>query len=89
VISLVGLASSITDGIVCIVFFIVYQQIENYLIYPRVMRRSVRVSDVAALVAALLGVGLFGVVGALIAIPMVAAVQLILREVAFPSLDER
>jgi predicted PurR-regulated permease PerM len=89
VISLVGLASSITDGIVCIVFFIVYQQIENYLIYPRVMRRSVRVSDVAALVAALLGVGLFGVIGALIAIPMVAAVQLILREVAFPRLDER
>ncbi|MEU4619094.1 AI-2E family transporter [Actinoplanes sp. NPDC023801] len=89
VISLVGLASSITDGIVCIVFFIVYQQIENYLIYPRVMRRSVRVSDVAALVAALLGVGLFGVIGALIAIPMVAAIQLIMREVLLPSLEER
>jgi predicted PurR-regulated permease PerM len=89
IVSLVGLASSFTDGIVCLVFFLIYQQIENYLIYPRVMRRSVRVSDVAALVAALLGVGLFGVIGALVAIPMVAAVQLILREVAFPSLDER
>ncbi|MEV0900955.1 AI-2E family transporter [Actinoplanes sp. NPDC049802] len=89
VVSLVGLASSVTDGIVCIVFFVIYQQVENYLIYPRVMRRSVRVSDVAALVAALVGVGLFGVVGALVAIPMVAAVQLILREVTFPSLEER
>jgi predicted PurR-regulated permease PerM len=89
IVSLVGLASSLTDGIVCLVFFLIYQQVENYLIYPRVMRRSVRVSDVAALVAALLGVGLFGVIGALIAIPMVAAIQLILREVAFPSLDER
>ena len=89
VISLVGLATSITDGVVCIVFFLVYQQVENYLIYPRVMRRSVRVSDVAALVAALLGVGLFGVVGALVAIPMVAAVQLISREVLLPSMQER
>jgi predicted PurR-regulated permease PerM len=89
VISLVGLASSIADGLVCIVFFIVYQQVENYLIYPRVMRRSVRVSDVAALVAALLGVGLFGVIGALVAIPMVAAVQLIAREVLLPSMQDR
>ena len=89
IVSLVGLASSVTDGLVCIGFFLIYQQVENYLIYPRVMRRSVRVSDVAALVAALLGVALFGVIGALIAIPMVAAVQLIVREVALPSLEER
>ncbi|GAA0465828.1 putative PurR-regulated permease PerM [Actinoplanes campanulatus] len=89
VVSLVGFAESVTAGIVCIVFFIVYQQMENYLIYPRVMRRSVRVSDVAALVAALVGVGLFGVIGALVAIPMVAAIQLIMREVAIPSLEDR
>jgi predicted PurR-regulated permease PerM len=89
VVSLVGFASSPTDGIVCIVFFIVYQQIENYLIYPGVMRRSVKVSDVAAVVAALLGVALFGVVGALVAIPMVAAIQLLMREVMVPSMDQR
>ncbi|GIF10596.1 AI-2E family transporter [Actinoplanes teichomyceticus] len=89
IVSLVGLASSVTDGVVCIVFFIVYQQVENYLIYPNVMRRSVKVSDVAAVVAALLGVALFGVVGALVAIPMVAAVQLITREVLVPSMDQR
>ena len=58
-------------------FFVVYQQVENYLIYPNVMRRSVKVSDVAAVVAALLGAALFGVIGALAAIPMVAAIQLI------------
>ncbi|MGX6605750.1 AI-2E family transporter [Micromonosporaceae bacterium Da 78-11] len=89
IVSLVGLASSLTDGVVCIVFFIIYQQVENYLIYPNVMRRSVKVSDVAAVVAALLGVGLFGVIGALIAIPMVAAVQLIGREVVVPSQQNR
>jgi predicted PurR-regulated permease PerM len=89
IVSLVGFASSVTDGLVCVIFFIVYQQVENYLIYPNVMRRSVKVSDVAAVVAALLGVALFGVVGALVAIPMVAAVQLIIREVVVPSQQSR
>ncbi|MFI7546350.1 AI-2E family transporter [Actinoplanes sp. NPDC049599] len=89
IVSLVGLADSLATGIVCIVFFVIYQQVENYLIYPRVMRRSVKVSDVAAVTAALLGVGLFGVIGALIAIPMVAAIQLIVREVVYPSMEEK
>ncbi len=89
IVSLVGFASSVTAGIVCVVFFIVYQQVENYLIYPNVMRRSVKVSDVAAVVAALLGVALFGVVGALVAIPMVAGIQLIIREVVQPSQQNR
>ena len=89
VVSLVGFASSLGDGIACVIFFLIYQQVENYLIYPNVMRRSVKVSDVAAVVAALLGVALFGVVGALVAIPMVAAVQLIVREVVVPSQEAR
>jgi predicted PurR-regulated permease PerM len=89
IVSLVGFASSLTVGIACVVFFVIYQQVENYLIYPNVMRRSVKVSDVAAVVAALLGVALFGVVGALVAIPMVAAIQLILREVVIPSQEAR
>ncbi len=89
VVSLVGLASSLTAGIACAVFFLIYQQVENYLIYPNVMRRSVKVSDVAAVVAALLGAALFGVIGALAAIPMVAAVQLIGREVVLPAAERR
>jgi predicted PurR-regulated permease PerM len=89
IVSLVGFAHSLTAGLVCVVFFIVYQQIENYLIYPNVMRRSVKVSDVAAVVAALLGVALFGVIGALVAIPMVAAFQLIMREVIVPAQEQR
>jgi predicted PurR-regulated permease PerM len=89
VVSLVGLAHSVTAGIVCAVFFLIYQQVENYLIYPNVMRRSVKVSDVAAVVAALLGAALFGVIGALAAIPMVAAVQLIGREVVLPAAERR
>ncbi|UQU68423.1 AI-2E family transporter [Couchioplanes caeruleus] len=89
IVSLVGFADSLSHGIACVVFFIVYQQVENYLIYPNVMRRSVKVSDVAAVTAALLGVGLFGVIGALIAIPLVAAIQLIVREVVNPSMETK
>lgn len=84
VISLVGFATDVPTGVACAVFFLIYQQLENYLIYPRVMRRSVQVNDVAAIVAALLGVALFGVIGALVAIPAVAGIQLVLREVVLP-----
>ncbi len=89
VVSLVGFATDLPVGIACVAFFVVYQQVENYLIYPKVMRRSVEVNEVAALLAALLGVSLMGVVGALIAIPTVAAGQLILREVVLPRQDTR
>ncbi|MFF4877744.1 AI-2E family transporter [Micromonospora sp. NPDC000668] len=89
VVSLVGFATSLPVGIACVVFFLIYQQVENYLIYPKVMRRSVEVNEVAALLAALLGVALLGVVGALIAIPTVAALQLILREVVLPRQETR
>jgi predicted PurR-regulated permease PerM len=89
VVTLVGLATDLPVGIACLVFFLIYQQVENYLIYPKIMRRAVSVNEVAALLAALLGVSLLGVVGALIAIPTVAALQLILREVVLPRQETR
>ncbi|NJP33024.1 AI-2E family transporter [Micromonospora sp. HSS6-12] len=89
IVTLVGFATDLPVGIACAVFFLIYQQLENYLIYPKIMRRSVQVNEVAALVAALLGVALLGVIGALVAIPTVAAIQLILREVVLPRQDRR
>ncbi|WP_213454236.1 AI-2E family transporter [Rhizomonospora bruguierae] len=89
VVTIAGFATSTQAGVASIVFFLLYQQVENYLIYPQVMKRSVEVSDLAAIVAALLGVALLGVIGALIAIPAVAAIQLIVREVVFPRQDAR
>jgi predicted PurR-regulated permease PerM len=84
VVSVVGFITSLPVGIACIAFFIAYQQIENFFIYPKVMRRAVKVSDLAAIIGALLGFTLLGIVGALIAIPAVAAIQLIVREVVLP-----
>ncbi|GIH77186.1 AI-2E family transporter [Planobispora longispora] len=82
--SLVGFFVSPTVGIVCIVFFTIYQQIENYLIAPKVMLSSVEVPPLVTVVSALLGGALLGVVGALLGIPLAAAALLILREVILP-----
>lgn len=76
-----------TKGIICLLFYIAYQQFENYVIYPRVMRKAVDVPAALTVVAVLIGGALLGVVGALLAIPTAAASLLIAREVAIPRMD--
>jgi predicted PurR-regulated permease PerM len=84
VVSLIVAIQSWQMGLTMFVFFVVYQQIENYLIYPRIMKRAVNVHPAAAIVGALVGGGLLGFIGAILAIPTVAAIQLILEEVVLP-----
>jgi predicted PurR-regulated permease PerM len=62
------------------VWSIVYQQIENNLIQPQIQRRAVNVHPFAVLVAVLFGATLLGVIGALVAIPVAASVQIAIRE---------
>ncbi len=57
---------------------------QAYWFHPRVMRRQVDISTGAVLVAIVVGGALLGVVGAVLAVPMAAAVQLIVREVVVP-----
>jgi predicted PurR-regulated permease PerM len=66
--------------IVWIIFAIVYQQIENYVIQPQIQGRAVAVEPIVILVAVLFGSTLFGVIGALLAIPAAASIQIALRE---------
>ena len=80
----IGFLQSVPLGIACMVFFLVYQQVENYVIYPRVMKRSVDVTPAVTVIAALFGGTLLGIVGALLAIPAAAAIALIMREVVLP-----
>ncbi|GAB3499188.1 AI-2E family transporter [Nocardiopsis coralliicola] len=85
-------AVAVTDlkmGLITLVFFLVYQQIEAYVISPRIMQRSVRVPPTATITFALVGGALLGLVGALIAVPAAAAVLLILERVVFPRMDAR
>ncbi|MFI0422158.1 AI-2E family transporter [Spongiactinospora sp. 9N601] len=83
-VSAVALLQSLPLGIACAVFFLIYQQVENYVIYPRVMKRSVDVAPAVTVIAALFGGTLLGIVGALIAIPVAAAIALVIREVVLP-----
>lgn len=71
-------------GLVAVAFFVVYQQLENFVLVPRVMRRAVDVSPAATIVAILIGAALLGVVGAMLAVPVAAAVQLVVSEVVVP-----
>jgi predicted PurR-regulated permease PerM len=87
VVTLVALTDSTSKALICIAFFVVYQQVENYVIYPRVMRRAVDVPPALTVMAALMGGALLGVVGALLAIPLAAAALLIVREVFVPRQD--
>ncbi|MFI7126602.1 AI-2E family transporter [Nonomuraea sp. NPDC050153] len=84
----VALLQSVPAGIACAVFFVIYQQVENYFIYPRVMKRSVDVTPAVTVIAALFGGALLGIVGALVAIPVAAAIALIVREVLLPRQDQ-
>jgi predicted PurR-regulated permease PerM len=76
-------------GIACIIFYVVYQQLENYVIYPRVMSRSVDIPGAVIVIAALVGAGLLGVVGALLAIPTAAAILLLTKDVFIRRQDAR
>jgi predicted PurR-regulated permease PerM len=70
-----------TSTIVWVVVFVVYQQIENNVIQPVVYRRTVDVAPLVVIVAILIGAALLGILGALVAIPVAAGLQTVLREV--------
>lgn len=80
----IGFLTGLTTGVACLIFYIVYQQVENYVIYPRIMQKSVSVPGMVVVVAAMLGGSLLGMVGALLAVPTAAAILLIIREVVIP-----
>jgi predicted PurR-regulated permease PerM len=75
----IGFLHSLAAGIILIVFFIVYQQIENHLLQPLVYSRTVRLSPLAILISVLVGAEIAGVLGALAAIPVAGTIQVLLR----------
>ena len=83
-VAVVGLFQSPQIALVVAIYYVIYQQVENYLIAPRIMARTVSVPGAVALIAAFGGGALLGVLGALIAIPIAAAILLIIQEVVIP-----
>jgi predicted PurR-regulated permease PerM len=84
IVTLIGFATAPHIGLLSIVFYVLYQQLENYVIYPRVMRRVGDLPGSLIVIAALVGASLLGVIGALLAIPTAAAIVLVVKEVVLP-----
>lgn len=87
IVALAALTVSATTALVVAVYYVVYQQIENYVIVPNVMRRTVSVPGAVTVVAVLVGGTLLGVLGALVAIPVAAGVLLVYHQVLVPRQD--
>ena len=72
---------SVTAGVIMIIVLVVYQQTENHLVQPIVMRRSVAVSPLIVILSVLVGAALLGILGALLAIPVAGSIQIARRDI--------
>ena len=68
------------DVVIWVVFFVVYQQLENNVLQPLIFRRTVAIHPLVVIVALLVGASLLGIVGALLAIPIAGALQIIVKD---------
>ena len=89
IVSLVALSKGLPVGIATACFYIAYRFLEDYLLNPRVMKHTVRVTPGLTIIATLIGGSLLGIIGALIAVPIAATIQLLLQEVVFPRQSQR
>jgi predicted PurR-regulated permease PerM len=88
IVTLVALTVSLPVAIATLIFYAGYRLAEDYLLVPRIMGRAVDVPALVGMVAIVIGGVVLGIVGALIALPAAAALQLILEEVTFRRLDD-
>ena len=84
VVSIVAFFDEPRKALIAIIYYLVYQQLENYLVAPRVMQRTISVPGAVTVVAALAGGTLLGLLGALLAIPVAAGLLLLYEEVLLP-----
>ena len=84
VVCLVALFDDPQKAVIALIYYVIYQQVENYVVAPRIMQRTISVPGAITVVAALIGATLAGVLGALLAIPVAAGMLLIYEEVVLP-----
>jgi predicted PurR-regulated permease PerM len=88
VVTLVALTVSLPIALATLAFYIAYRLAEDYLIVPRIMGRTVQVPAIVSLISVLIGGVLLGIVGALVAIPVAAAIRLLLHEITIRRFDK-
>jgi predicted PurR-regulated permease PerM len=85
--TVIALFHSPVSAIVVLVAMLIYMQVEAYVFTPKVMSKAVEVPGSVVLISALAGGTLFGLAGALVAIPISAGIILIIKEVVWPARD--
>jgi predicted PurR-regulated permease PerM len=80
----VALTVGTTEAIIMLILQLIYQQVENYIIYPIVYRRAVALSGFTTIVSVLIAGSILGVVGAILAVPFAAVIKTVLREAGAP-----
>jgi putative heme transporter len=75
------LSSGTRTGIIALVLFVLYQQVENHLLQPLVQRHTIRMNPLAIALVMLIGTAVAGVLGALLSLPLAAAGHLLLQDV--------
>jgi predicted PurR-regulated permease PerM len=80
IVILICLFTSPTAAIIMLLFFIVYQQLENHVLQPVVYSKTIKMSPLLVLASAILGASLGGILGALLAIPFVASLQIVAKD---------
>jgi predicted PurR-regulated permease PerM len=86
--TIIAFTQSISIGVIAFIGYVVYVQIENYILTPKIMKRSLNVPGAVTIISALIGTSLLGLVGGLLAVPIAASVILILEEVVFPRAEK-
>ncbi|PPH84594.1 AI-2E family transporter [Rathayibacter sp. AY1D9] len=89
IISLACLLASPLTALVAAIYYLVYMQVEAYLLSPRIMNKAVSVPGAVVVIAAVAGGTIAGVLGALVAIPVAASVIIVVQKVVFPRQDTK
>ena len=88
ILTVVALTQSVLTAVVMLAIYVIYQQIENYLLMPKIMQKSLAIPGLVTIVSALIGASLLGLVGGILAVPIAASILLILEEVVYPKADQ-
>lgn len=83
----IALFSSPTQALIFLIGYLIYIQVESYVVSPRVMNKAIEIPAALVLIGALAGGALMGVIGVLVALPVMASILLIIREVVVPRQD--
>ena len=86
--TIIAATQSVSIGIIAFITYVLYVQVENYILTPRIMKHTLSLPGAVTIIAALIGTSLLGLVGGLLAVPVAASIILILEEVVFPRSEQ-